>query len=276
MLDPLGDRMKALEAVEAGRRLEPLLPVIARMDGRSFSAFTRGLARPYDERLSRLMVETTKSLVKETNARLGYTQSDEITLLLYSPTEEAQIYFDGRIHKMVSQLAAQTSAVFNFLLPEYLPEKEAARTVGSLPTFDARLFQVPSLIEATNAFLWREQDAVRNSVSMAARAQFSHRELMNKTVVEMREMLSQKGITWEDYPSFFQRGTYLQRRVTKRRFTTEELEALPERHNARLNPELEVERTDYAAIELPPLARIQNREGVVFFGEAPILKEAAP
>ncbi len=112
MTDAMGDRMKDFEMMEAGRRFMPLLPIVARLDGKGFSKFTNGLARPYDERLSNLMVETVKYLVQESNAVMGYTQSDEITLAWYSDTIESQIYFDGRIQKMVSVLAAKCSVRF--------------------------------------------------------------------------------------------------------------------------------------------------------------------
>lgn len=105
-LEALGDRMKAYEGVEAGRRLMPLLPVLARIDGRAFHSFTRGMMRPFDADLSACMVETTVALVKETGACVGYTQSDEITLAWHSPSLAQPIWFDGRVAKMTSQLAA--------------------------------------------------------------------------------------------------------------------------------------------------------------------------
>jgi tRNA(His) guanylyltransferase len=271
----LGDRIKSYENLEAGRRLLPLLPIVARMDGRNFHTFTKDLQRPYDERFSRLMVEVTTQLVRETNARVGYTQSDEISLILYSESHDAQVYFDGRIHKMVSQLAAQTSAIFNFLLPNYLPEKAAARHVERLPTFDARLFTVPNLAEATNAILWREQDATKNSISMAARAYYSHNELLNKSGSEMQEMLFLKGVNWNNYPDFFKRGSYVQRKIVKQKFTVEELDALPPKHNARQDPNLEFERVEISLALLPPLAKVMNRERVLFYAEAPLLQTEA-
>src|SRR5581483_6760715 len=108
----LDERMKYYEDLEAGRRLLPQVPACARIDGRNFHTFTRGLARPYDERLCRLMAETCRFLVQETNANIGYTQSDEISLVWYSEDPKSQIYFDGRTHKMVSHLAAGASVHF--------------------------------------------------------------------------------------------------------------------------------------------------------------------
>jgi tRNA(His) guanylyltransferase len=83
----LNDRMKMYEKFETGRRFLPKLPVIARLDGRSFHSFTNGLGRPFDERLSNLMVNVTNFLVEGSNACIGYTQSDEISLVFYSDTK---------------------------------------------------------------------------------------------------------------------------------------------------------------------------------------------
>jgi tRNA(His) guanylyltransferase len=267
--DTLGDRMKGYEGLEAGRRLMPRLPAAARIDGRSFSAFTRDLRRPFDDRLSRLMIETTRALVRESSARIGYTQSDEITLLFYADEPDGSIYFDGRVHKMVSQLAAQATAVFNHLLPQYLPEKAARAAPHALPTFDCRVWALPSPAEAANVLLWRELDATKNSLSMAARAHYPHEALHNKHGGDLQEMLFAKGVNWNDYPPSFKRGTYVQRRTVRRRFTADELEALPERHNARLDPDLEVERAVYVELEVPPFSKVVNREGVAFHGEDP-------
>src|SRR5438552_1942629 len=189
MNDTLGDRMKQYESAEAGRRLMPLLPALARLDGRAFHSFVRGLERPYDKRLSDLMIDTATFLVRETNADVGYTQSDEITLAWHSDNHDTQIFFDGRIQKMTSMLAALGSAHFNRRLPAYLSGEYAER----LPLFDARVWSVPTLEEAANTFLWRELDATKNSVSMAARAYYPHAELHDKNGSEMKELLWQKG-----------------------------------------------------------------------------------
>ena len=142
----LGARMKRYEAQEAGRRLMPLLPVLARIDGRAFSTFTQGLERPYDVRLSRAMIDTTRFLVEETGARTGYTQSDEISLLWHATDPKDQLFFDGRIQKMVSVLAALATVELNRLLALTLPDYAARR-----PVFDCRVWQVPNREEAANA-----------------------------------------------------------------------------------------------------------------------------
>lgn len=258
--DPLGDRMKEYERnYGAGGRFMPLVPIVARIDGRCFSSFTRGMRRPFDPRMSHCMIETTRQLVEETGAKVGYTQSDEITLAWHSETHRSQIWFDGRISKMTSQLAAIATLAFYRLVEESLPEFK-----DRLPTFDARVWQVPNIAEATNVFLWREWDATKNSVSMAAHEHYSHRELQGKSGKEKQEMLFQKGINWNDYPDYFKRGTYIQRRTVTRKFTSEELEKLPPKHNARKTPDLEIERTEVQILTLKPLAGILDREKVLF------------
>lgn len=259
----LSDRMKDYEMMEAGRRCLSLLPVLIRLDGKNFSSFTKGLKRPYDERLSNLMLEVTKYLVEETNACCGYTGSDEITLALYSSDSSSQVYFDGRIQKLTSVVAAKCSVKFNKLLPSFIPEK-----ANQEPVFDCRVWNVPTLEEGANAFLFREQDTTRNSIGMAAEVHYSHSQLMNKNSKEKQEMLFQKGINWNDYPSFFKRGFYVQKRVVMKKFSSAELEKLPLKHEARTNPDLMVERSEYVVLDIPPLSKVKNRVGVIFRGEA--------
>ena len=262
----LGDRMKLYEGIEARRRFLPLLPICARIDGKRFSKFTQGLARPYDERLSRLMVEVTRHLVEDTGARVGYTQSDEISLLYYSDSLHSQVFLDGRVQKMTSILAAMATARFAALLPERVPEK-----AGSLALFDCRTWVVPSRDEATNVFLWREQDATKNSIAMAAHHYYPRSELHGKNGAEMQEMLFQKGVNWNDYPAFFKRGTYVQRRTVSRPFTADEIARLPPMHDAHKNPDLVIERTVIQEIDMPPVGQIRNRVAVLFNGEPPRL-----
>jgi len=268
--DSLGDRMKSYEASGTMRRLMPLLPVMIRLDGVAFHTFTKGLERPFDRRLSRMMIDTTKYLVQLTNARVGYTQSDEISLILLADTFESQVYFDAKVYKLLSVLASRCSNRFNKLLPTFIPEKEP-KWEQEEPAFDCRVWNVPNKTEAANTLLWREQDASRNSVSMAAQSLFSHKELQSKSCAEMQEMMFQKGTNWNDYPTSFKRGTYIRRVVSERPFTTDELEKLPARHAARSNPDLKVTRTDYEeTYYAEPLSRYGNRVEMLFDGADPV------
>jgi len=264
----IGDRMKLYEQNEAGRRLMPLLPALARIDGRSFHSFTRGLPRPYCERLHNLMCLTTQWLVEKTNALIGYTQSDEITLCWLQKTFESQIFFDGKIQKMVSQLGAISTLYFNKFVDQYLGNGYKLKH----PTFDARVWTVPNLTEAANAFIWREQDATRNSIIMAALAQYSHNELHEKSCNEMQEMLHVKGVNWNDYPDWAKRGTFVKRVTEVRRLTVGEIEKLPEKHDLRSNPNTVVNRHRIVKYNLPVLTKIDNLQAVLFTGAEPILK----
>ncbi|MFG5409923.1 tRNA(His) guanylyltransferase Thg1 family protein [Piscinibacter sakaiensis] len=264
-MDDLGDRMKMYEAAEAGRRLMPLLPVLARIDGRAFHSFTRGMARPFDADLAACMLGTTVELVKHTGACMGYTQSDEITLAWHSSTHQSQIWFDGRVAKMTSQLAAQATLRFYRLVLERMP-KHADR----LPTFDARVWSVPTRAEGANTFLWREQDATKNSLTMAASAHYSHSRLMGVGGREKHDLLHGVGVNWNDFPALFKRGAYVQRRRSYLPFTAAEVEALPPKHEARRNPGLVIERSSVQVLEMPPFGSVVNREAVIFEGAEPV------
>lgn len=269
--DSLGDRMKFYESIgAAAERLMPLVPVMIRLDGKAFHTFTKGMQKPFDYGLMELMKETTKFLVQETNAKLGYTQSDEITLvILNNESMNSQIYLDGRIAKINSILGARCSVYFNARLAEFLPAK-AGLPPERLPIFDCRCWNVPTQTEAANAVLWREQDATRNSVQMAARAVYSHRQCHLKNNSELQDMLHEKGINWNDYPSHAKRGCFIQQQTTFREFEAEEIEKLPPKHAARRDPNLKIKRKDYIQVEMPIFTKIQNREEVIFEGAEPI------
>lgn len=264
--DALGDRMKLYEGIESDRRFMPLVPVLARVDGRCFHSFTRGMARPYDETMTQMMVDTALYLVRETNACMGYTQSDEITLAWHSTDIKSKIWFDGRICKMVSQVAANATLYFYRLVCERMPEY-----ANKLPSFDARVWQVPNRSEGANVFLWREWDATKNSISMAAQSVYSDKQLHGRNGSDKQEMLFQKGINWNDYPARFKRGTFVQRRSVVKPFSAEELEKLPPKHAARSNPNLTVERSEWRVLDMPPFATVANREAVIFEGVEPTI-----
>lgn len=257
----LGDRMKMYESAEAGRRFMPLLPVYARIDGRNFSRFTKGMERPYDERMTEVMVETTLRLVEETDALAGYTQSDEISLLWYRPDPKSQIFFDGKIFKIVSVCAALATSIFTKLATEHWPEKAETG-----PTFDCRAFQFPSKEEAANVFLWRELDATKNAISMAARAHYSHKALHKKNGDDMQEMLFQAGVNFNDYPARFKRGTFVLRRTVVKELEPEVLAKIPEQHR----PGGAIERQIITRVDMPQFSKVTNRTAVLFENDDPV------
>lgn len=267
--DTLGDLMKSYEMSMAGVKVMKGIPLLARLDGRSFHSFTKGLPRPYDERLSTCMIETTKYLVEETHANVGYTQSDEISLAWFIPADSTADYmFDGRVQKLTSILAGLASAKFLRLVIEKIPEK-----ADKIPVFDCRVWQVPTIDLAAQAFLWRELDATKNSISMAAHAYFSHKSLQGLNGSEKQERLwTEKGINWNDYPTFFKRGTYVQRKTFERELTEAERMAISEKH--RPEPGQKFTRSSIVELELPPAKRVANYADVLFFKEAPKAKPA--
>jgi tRNA(His) 5'-end guanylyltransferase len=260
--ESIGERMKGYEAHETLRRSMQRLPICVRMDGRAFHTFTRGLDRPFDAGFAKAMIETTKYLVEETNAKIGYTQSDEITLVFWDGSFLAEPLFGGKLFKLTSVLASMTTAKFNSLVPTLIPSK-----AGRLAVFDARIFQVPSLDEAANLLLWRWLDARKNSISMAAQALFSPKQLHKKDCAAMLEMTAARGVFWEDYPNHLKWGTFIQRRRVERVLTEEELDKIPERHR----PAGPVTRHSYVELDLP-LLDVANRVQVFFDGAEPTLR----
>ncbi len=263
--DDFGDRMKAYEAVE-DRRLDPSLPIYARIDGRCFSAFTRGMGRPFDRDLSEAMMRTTGALVEAMHARIGYTQSDEISLVWLADGERAEPIFGARVQKLCSVLGAYATAAFTAACTKDRRLREDY--LHRLPHFDCRVASLPSKTEAANMILWRETDAYRNAVSAAAQATFSHRQLQGKGREEMLAMLAEAGVDFDAYPPFFKHGTFMRRESFERAFTEAELARIPEKH--RPATDALVMRSEVRCLPMPPFAAITNREAVVFDNAGPL------
>ena len=226
--DKLGDYLKPIEQVEAGRKADPFLPLMARIDGKCFSKFTKGLQRPFDERFVALMVATTAHLVEESEALLGYCQSDEISLYWHLDKENysnREFWFGGKFQKLTSVLASTASSYFASNLTNFLPEK-----VGTYPVFDARVWSVPDLDHVWKNFLWRYRDAEKNSVSMYASHYFSHKALQGKNSKDMREMLREIDKPWEQLPEFFREGTYVARQRVEMMPDDERMRGIPEKY----------------------------------------------
>lgn len=198
-MSDLGDRMKGYESVPRSR-LVPKLPVLIRLDGKAFHTLTRGCEKPWDQRFQEAMWETAKALCAEiSGCRVAYAQSDEITLLLVDyQTNQTQGWFDYDLQKIVSVSAGIASATFCSWWKE-------GRGV-----FDSRAWNLPPH-EVTNCFIWRQQDATRNSLSSLAQAHFSAKQLHGKRGPDMHDMLMAKGINWNDCPIPQKRGACIVR-----------------------------------------------------------------
>lgn len=259
MLDALGDRMKGYEGMETCRILMSRLPIYARLDGKCFSSFTRKMSRPYDANMSRLMIDTTKFLLDETSATIGYTQSDEISLSWHYPDYKSEPLFGGKIQKINSVLSGMASAFFAV---------NAYRIFGgsTYPSFDCRVFNLPNLEECANAFLWRELDATKNAITMLAQTYFSHKQLHGVSGDEKQEMLFREhGINFNDMPAFFKRGTLVRRENELRQLTIAELEKIPEAYR----PTEPVLRSKIVEMDMPKLSTVKNRAKVLFNMMAP-------
>lgn len=271
----LGDRMRAYESRETSRRAMPGLPLVVRVDGRGFSKFTQGMTRPFDLDFAELMRQVAAYLVEQTQARVGYVQSDEITLILDPEVPEdtaairGEVLFDGRFQKLTSVIAGLATARFVSSALTLWPD----RCARQLPVFDARVFEVPSREEAAWVLAWREADATKNAISMACRAYHTHRETMGQTSAQKQEMLFAKGVNFNDYPAHLKRGTYVQRRKVWRTLDAATLSRIPPDRR----PAGPVERRETVFLDLPPLRRMANWMVVLWDGAEPVLRsEASP
>ena len=228
--DSLGDRMKGNYENRSKTYLVRRMPVIIRLDGKAFHTFTRGFNKPFDEVMMQTMQQTTLKLCQEIQGCVfGYTQSDEITLVLVDYNDiNTDAWFDYSVQKMCSVASSMCTLYFNKIFAEMVdvfiansdvtPEEEKLERVynkaiekGAM--FDARVFNIP-VEEVTNCVLWRQQDATRNSISSLAQSKFSHKELQGKSSSQMQDMLMEKfGINWNDLTIPQKRGTAIYKRT---------------------------------------------------------------
>lgn len=226
--DSLGDRMKGYENVTR-TYLTRRMPVIIRLDGKAFHSFTRGLKKPFDDILVKSMQDTMKYLCENIQGCvLGYTQSDEITLVLVDyQSRDTSAWFDNNIQKMASISASMATISFyhNFRnnminwvdnnvgdivdgdTSKFKYSKTIVDKTNAYAMFDSRVFNIPKE-EVVNCLIWRQQDATRNSIQSVGQANFSHKELHGKNCSNIQDMLMlDKGINWNDYPTTLKRGS---------------------------------------------------------------------
>lgn len=212
MKDALGDRMKDQYENRTRAHLPRRTYTLIRVDGKAFHTFTRNCKRPYDENLMSLMDATAFQLCQEIQGAVcAFVQSDEISILLTDfakPTTDA--WFDGNIQKITSVSASIATAAFNSEMLMF-GGNEDDRFEG-LAYFDSRVFTIPDPTEVENYFIWRQQDASRNSLQMVARSLYSHKELEGKKTDELHELIHQKGQNWNNHPDGFKRGRMVVRR----------------------------------------------------------------
>lgn len=231
--DDLGTRMKTFYENIPKTRLMRRTPVAIRIDGKSFHTFTRGFQKPFDFVLMDTMQQTMKYLCENIQGCVfGYTQSDEITLILVDYQKfTSDAWFDYEVQKLTSVSASMATMAFNKYFSENVAEYNLThnplvkRREGLLDNyisavekgalFDARCFNIPKE-EVTNLIYWRQLDATRNSIQMVGQAHFSHDELQDKTCNMIQDMLMTKyGINWNDFTIPCKRGTACIKVATK-------------------------------------------------------------
>lgn len=251
--DALGERMKGYEKVSR-LHLMRRNPVVIRIDGKAFHTFTKGMKKPFDNILMESMDMATKFLCENIQGcKMGYTQSDEISLLLVDYDKiDTSAWFDNNIQKIASVSASMATLAFNkafselageyiyrlenyntredeiILYKEYgvesfvneegevsIPEKyekllEVYKKRLMTALFDSRVFSLPKE-EVVNYFIWRQQDAIRNSIQSVGQANFSHKELNGKSTNTVKEMLKEKSLEldWDALDTKYKNGRCL-------------------------------------------------------------------
>lgn len=284
--DDLGTRMKTFYENIPKTRLMRRTPVAIRIDGKSFHTFTKGFQKPFDFVLMDTMQQTMKYLCENIQGCVfGYTQSDEITLILVDYQKfTSDAWFDYEVQKLTSVSASMATMAFNKYFSENVVEYNLThdplvkRREGLLDNyisavekralFDARCFNIPKE-EVTNLIYWRQLDATRNSIQMVGQAHFSHDELQDKTCNMIQDMLMTKyGINWNDFTIPCKRGTACIKVATK---VTENIKREPQPFGEdRVTTTIIEERPIWAIDKNMPILKGKDRKYVddlIYIGE---------
>jgi tRNA(His) guanylyltransferase len=229
-VDLLGKRIKEDYEFRTKSSIPRRTYTIIRVDGKAFHSLTKGFNRPFDFDMIHIMNQTAKKMCESIQGAIcAYVQSDEISVLLTDfnrPTSCA--WFDGNIQKMCSISASIATLEFNRQMYSiaFFDRNLNPRSTGNhqestkfydkngivkSAMFDSRVFSIPNAIEVENYFIWRQQDATRNSIQLVAQSLYSHKELHKKGASELQEMIYQKGINWNDYPIGCKRGRLIKK-----------------------------------------------------------------
>ena len=231
MKDNLGDRMKENYENRYRISLTRRTPVIVRIDGKAFHTFTKFFKRPFDTVITKTMIQTAKELCENImGCQIAYSQSDEISLLLLDNKKlTSQAWFDNNLQKIVSVSASLATMAFNKHFKIYAEEASLAdieerndivhynlyKRQFDNALFDARAFNIPEA-EVCNYFIWRQQDATRNSIESVGHVYFTNKQLHGITCNEIQEKLFQeKNINWNDYPITCKRGFCIKKKYSE-------------------------------------------------------------
>lgn len=231
--DSLGDRMKQYEAIPKNFLMKKN-PVIIRLDGKAFHTFTRGFEKPFDEAIELAMETTMLRLCQNIQGCvLGYTQSDEITLVLCDYQKvDTDAWFEYNVEKMCSVAASMATLYFFKALCQYRDELWESNDISFSDKidlinrkleigayFDARCFNVPKE-EVVNCLIWRQQDATRNSIQALAQNFYSQKQLSGLKCSQLQDkMFTEKGVNWNDLTTYQKRGACAVKRMMKKKVT---------------------------------------------------------
>lgn len=264
----LAERMKKYEAVTTGTTLIERLPIYARIDMRAGHTWCRDLIKPFDPDYCNAMKVATSYVVEKTGALVGYCQSDEASFVWL---DSSKTPFETRLFKLQSILSSMFTAAFikscvNTKLWNKIEN-------GKLPSFDCRVCNMPSLDEASNMILWREQDSIKNSITLLALEHFSDKEIHKKNSVDKIEMLKEKGVNYyTTIPEDLRNGAYFRRELYYKELSEDELSRIPENKLPKKNSDGKyyVIRSKVVQFNFGcKLQELENKVEALFYGAPP-------
>lgn len=187
------------------------VPILISINGRAFAKNTELLEKPYCNKFAECILSTTVRLCSEVEGCLfAYQHNDEIVLVLRNDQNpDTTPWYDNKLQKICSVTASIASLHFN----------SCVNTVNlnliTEPVFTSQVFMVPTIMEAINTMILKQQHNFHTSIQFAC-----FYELLKKyDKYHIKEMLSglsidekidllqqESGVDFNSYPLIFRRG----------------------------------------------------------------------
>lgn len=210
----LKDRIESYQSV-TDYRLMARVPIIVSVNGRAFSRLTQLLDKPFCSKFSECMVSTMLRLCSEVDGTLfAYQYNDEINLVVRNDQNpDTTPWFDNRLQKICSVTSSIATVHFNDCATAVKLDLAGSND----PIFTSQVFAVPTIAEAINTIVYKQQHNFHTSIQFACFYELLKKSYDRAAIKEMLSGLSvdekidllrqECSVDFNDYSEAFRRGT---------------------------------------------------------------------
>jgi tRNA(His) 5'-end guanylyltransferase len=188
------------------------LPIIISIDGRNFSKLSKNLSKPHSTHLSKVMSDALLYTITEVQgAVFGFTFADEVSIIVRN---DQNFETEPWLNNKIQQIASSASSIFTLAFYKLALSLELELLGDSI--FKSHVWAVPTLVEASNYIIYRQQECYKSALRLAANHEISKKIgpkkafdlIQGKSIEDKIDLLLKyAGINFHEYyPSYFYNG----------------------------------------------------------------------